>query len=1243
MPDPWKLGPADITALGPQRLVELLHLLVQREASANSIVGARIDTTLSITIPDGGLDSIVGWDGHAESTSYFPSRLIGFQSKAGHQTPTAMATDVLTRDRSDVKSQVRALVERGGTYIVFYGHDMAAELLGQAKEAIEAAIAEKIPRSAPTAMVYEASKIAAWATSHPGIFVWVAGLTGHPLPFSAQTYTEWANEPAHQRSYISNERIRGIIQELRHILSQPGRIARIDGLPGLGKSRLAIETLATLSDSGNIVYVDSAFERNGERIIESLQYWKRNSSTGIVVVDNCSDTLHNKITTIIAGSRLNALTIDYNLDEMGLAPVVRLPRSEDEIISGILRDSYGDRLPPADLARIVAFAFGSPRMAVLLAHAHLDRLERPIHSVTDDDLMGRLLFGREEPNRSHEMVIRALSLFEHVGASAEVAEHLEYVRAHFCPDISAAAFADAVGWFKERGILVEVGDYFRVSPPPMAVRLAKLWLDRSSAQMREAMFREDMPPRLVEMLCRQFSHLGTVPRAIEIASELCRHDGPFGKAEVLKTRRGARIFRSLAEVNPGAATAALMREFGAMSLSDLQRVVDARRDLVYSLEMLTFHAELFLTAGHVLARFAEAENERIANNATGTLTSKFAVWLGGTEAGPQHRLQLLDHLLAASDGAASLALECIAVGLQPDRHAARTVGPEYQGGRAALQDWQPHTKDELDNYIDGLLDRIIVASERGLRSRAQRVFADSLRSIIRLGCVGRLREIAAKIGGDLHPWTAASNAVRDSLKYDVPDGDSRRTAVEDLAELLSPATISERITALVSNAIADFEEVKGRGLVDRNEDRIASLAHDILQAGVLHEAVVQVSSGEQRLAFALGGHLAAQVGNEAMLTDIALTALRQVREEHPNPALLGGVLLELNRRNVPLKERALKIVASTDELKGFLPWLTAASKPADSDIERLIEQIETGQIAPAALQPLAYGQALSQVSDDTVKRLVWLIAEHNGQEVALAIIHMRVYASPEKWFEFQEIVRRILLSWDFVANPAPSFEDESIMSDLRRLLTERHDIELAMSVAQQVLSYVLRDVDFKSRSRAAALWPILLEHYPDETWPMIAEAFDSAAPLERMHLMFSFEYVPPGKTQREFVLLRLPKDVLLSWAASRPDYVPAYLAQHVSLYMMEDGRPVITPLAQELIGTFGERDDVRNQVYANLSSFLSVGSRVPYYEERIAFLKDLPDFGMAEVVQWRSEMIDVFSQMRDEARKRDEEFRGGIF
>jgi len=93
----FDVNPSQIENLDSKELVILLKKLLHAEAQRAGINLHGISVPLQITVPDGGEDARISWQGGFEHTDYLPSRFCIFQSKASDPGPSGWKKEVWTK------------------------------------------------------------------------------------------------------------------------------------------------------------------------------------------------------------------------------------------------------------------------------------------------------------------------------------------------------------------------------------------------------------------------------------------------------------------------------------------------------------------------------------------------------------------------------------------------------------------------------------------------------------------------------------------------------------------------------------------------------------------------------------------------------------------------------------------------------------------------------------------------------------------------------------------------------------------------------------------------------------------------------------------------------------------------------------------------------------------------------------------------------------------------------------------
>jgi hypothetical protein len=1262
MSDLFEVSGDDIKDLKPRPLVELLECLLENELASSGLPLSAASIALDINIPDGGEDGLVAWSGGVAETDFFPTRRCLFQSKSGTLSPADFVDELFKHsDRAELKDRVITNFDRGGTYILFYAGPCTNKDKAARIDEMKKALTHFYGGTALEVRIYDRSDIARWARKHLPATIKALRLAKKSGLETFQTWDDWSGFEANQINFVGNDQTQRFISLIRSGLRRPKEFIRIIGRSGLGKTRVVFEAFRrperTSDDplqailSGSLAYVDYLNEEHVVGLVAQL----RHRATGVVVVDNCPEEVHERLLEQIKHekSQLSLVTIDYHVDESPDKPgVFRFEPSPTETIRAMIREMH-PTLEVRDIEFIARYADGFPKIAALLRDVPLE-IDVKVEPLNDKVLTDRLLRGRATMSEDVERVIEACALFVHLGFDGPVRRHREYVAVKIC-GITSELFYERAMFFMPR-VLDKIGDYVRVSPVPLALRLAESYYNRKEPDAQARLFKDaDMPGDLKDALGKRFKDLSTSERAEEVTRRLLSPTDPFGRAEVLNTEQGSLIFRSLAEVNPQVAMQTLIREFGDWSTDQLLTIGPGRRNLVWTLEMLAFNRDLFVQAALMLSRLAVAENETWGNNATGQFLHLFQPLLAGTEAGPEHRLEVIDRLLSSASDLRFIDLGVEALGRVLNEHGGgRMLGAETQRGRV-LKDWSPKTWGELFSYLEGAAERLTryATKEDELGAKARKLFARGIRYLVqyqRFDCLERsICEITTSYR---RAWPEAVEEVQAALRYELKDGPSESVArVRSLLDLLQPADEIEQLRLVVSiPPFGNFEQDAHGGLRDLS----AAAATELAKSYASHfnrwnDIISLVSTGEQRQGFTFGyatGDLLSDKDQEAYV-DSALLALIKAGDQG-NPAVLCGLLLALKPKNGALVSTTMSQVFVDASAARFAPYLVSALGPSADDLDRLLQLLSKGLLRPNDLRQLSYGRVLAPVDPESVCRfLMGLVRfELEGAYAALLIGYM--YAKDEdkaRWEACRPVFRSIASLPGIFEAKRDTFDKYALEESIKDLLqSEADESELATALTTEILKVCSkRELDFNAYAIMRPVFFELMQRYTTVTWPLVRVALDNAKGTTEWHLLHLFESRALIHESKESALLLLPQDEIKKWCSERPDLAPRLISSALPLFSYDGSTVHVHPLVQHIIDQYGNDKRVLSAISANLGSFGFVGSLVPAFQQRLEFAKQFTHHKRSAVRQWANNLIAGFEADIQTQRKRDEEHEHGIW
>lgn len=451
----FAVDPSEIQHLDGLQLIQLLRVLLYAEARKAGVPLRNVDVPLQITIADGGQDAIVQWQDGEESTDYFPGRDIVFQCKATDHGDAQWKKEVWTKKSQRTKAKalnqaVADVLARGGSYVGI----TATPLVGTKADDRASAIKEGIraaggdPRKLASVQVYDGNKLAAWASAHPAVALWVKEQKAG-VPFAGfATLDQWGKRSdvamppfvgsaSREFSLGSNRAdlldFTQLAGRLVDHLSDAKACARIWGASGIGKTRALYQALSDSTGAlrdlavANFMFCD--FRDVSTRIWDVANQIKNEGSPAVLVVDACSWEDSRRLFDLARaeGSQLRVITLGAEgRDQIADCLSIRPQPADLDTIKGILANG----LPTAatdEIDYIAQLCDGFPRIAVLVAGSYS---QQGILKSADD--VAQQIIQAAGLHRDTVRALECLSLFERLAPDGDPQsfDHLAETLAH---------------------------------------------------------------------------------------------------------------------------------------------------------------------------------------------------------------------------------------------------------------------------------------------------------------------------------------------------------------------------------------------------------------------------------------------------------------------------------------------------------------------------------------------------------------------------------------------------------------------------------------------------------------------------------------------------------------------------------------------------------------------------------------------------------------------------------------------
>lgn len=1246
----------DIERLDAIYLTRLLEKLLRCEAKSCGIAQSAVEVALNITVADGGEDGRIKWEGDPDKTDFLPKRLVQFQCKTTKKMgPTAWANEILD-SKGKLKPMIKSVLENDGAYIMF----TTQPLNEKQKEARVDAIRKKLRSlGEPFAddaeiHVYDASQIQGWTNKYVPAITTVLEWRHRPLPGGLMTWLEWEGyEYPKHFDYVEDAARKRYSGDLRSTLLKSGESARIIGMSGLGKTRMALELFRKTDEqdgySDYVVYID-ANNSDIAGLADSIKTWVRSDLEDLVVVDNCPLELHSRLKKEIEhrDSKLSLLTLDYNPDEDADTRTIRLESLGDEHIKKMLEQVYGKDLP--DLDRIVQFAQGFPQMAVLLARARLDKA-KDIGSLTDDLILKKMLGGDTERGSISRKVLEGCALFDQFGLDDTAAEEYKFI-AENISKVEADDFFACVTAYKERGVIDRRGRFAQIRPKPLAIRLAADWWKKTPPERQTELIGIKMPGQLENSFCDQIAKLDFLPEVKKLAAQLCGDQGPFGQAEVILSDRGSRLFRSLVEVNPSATSDALHKVLKDLPQDKLGNIRgDTRRNIVQALEKLCFRKAVFDKSAKSLLLLSSAENESWSNNATGLFLQLFHVSLSGTEAPPEQRLRIIDDALQSPvQDIRQLAVKAMGRAIDT-RGGTRVIGAEYQGSGESLQEWRPTIWQEAFDYWIESLDRLtrLALNDDDLSAAARDVIGGNIRGLLKSSDLMRklddsIRAIVNKRGP---LWIEARENIKGALSYDsgqMPD--EAKSMLNDWVDLLMPSDLKDKIHLIVSMPPFEHEKGEDSHYVDVSAEAAKKLAQELSgNISQILPCLEQLHTGEQRQTYLFAREIVSQTKGKEWKQLITESLKLLSRMENPDISFTMGMLAGISKIDAGSWQEYINQIYEDDSLSNYYVNALTTSTFDPGYLSNILELVQAGRLPDIKVRSLSYGQAISHISPDIISGFSERLSgfSQSAAWVALEVLYMYCLSEPqEKWnaceSAFKKILIKLRLDNDNHVHPTETYQwQEAVIKILKK-----GDQHFAKAITSQILNSNLDKVEYSDRYHCVK--PTIREifsHYGNEVWSQFAQAIREADEVQAFYLAQLLSSDDGINENKPGVLSDLPDEIIMNWCREEPDKAPEFVALATEVYEKSDTVWNISNRAKFLLDEFGNNPDVLNALVSGVGSGW-VGSLVPMYQMELAAIEPLLSHHHENVKKWADGEIIQLRKFIERENIRDEEQEWGI-
>ena len=1176
MEHPLKIVEKEIEALGAGGLVEILNTLLRLEGQSIGMNQVDIQTTsVRLTAGDGGVDARV--QNAPTGSDWIPAGLSVWQSKSGNDhTPAKLKMEF-------AKPKVQEALDAGGMYIVWVGDDVNA---GKAqddrrKALIECCNEKGIPPE--RCKILFAGQIANWANSFASVAFQFRGEKSAGLI----VWSDWAVLNRYSNTFASDEVRTAVMQDYKERFETNGSefvFLRLEGQPGVGKSRLALETFRGTALENLILYASNLYGIPGS----FWPYLQSNNTRMILVVDECSYLEHRDLQerAELCQGRVKLLTIGqrYLSGQQDAVPsdTFLLDRLDDDAMKRLLGISY-PLLPAEWLDFIVGASTGFVKIAIGLAKqfsvtGQPQSLSELIRSREVRPLLEAML-----PDSEDRRAMEVVALLRRLGWEGDMAEEgravCEFLNRDWRDTQTRIQRVE-----DQLGLIGRQGRYRYVTPHLLAVWLASdTWARIGSEEVWA--FRDKLPnPLSRSSFEERVQDIGSEDVTGSLVDMLLGPTGLFTDLPALEDREKSRFFRLLAVTRPEAGLSALRRLILGASREQLLEFVSGRTDIIWTLQTLAWRADLFEGAAWLMLELADAEDrklQRMGPYASDEWKGMFRLRLGGTSVPMVARLRVAYRALE-DDAPRKRILAVDAAGMVFSIHEHRISRQQYIGGSPLPSEWKPQSTEEVEEAYresHNLLRDALGNSDAAVRHAAFRQVLDIARSAVRLGFaqaqLDMLESLSPVTFEDRH---SLRSKLDDVLAYEASSLTSEQVgSIADLKDLLAGAGFGDMLRRFFGKRTRGDQVDYHLGLEEQSRiklEQAAPLVADALTNPALLEPEWEwVFSAEASDVYFFAWKLGLEDKEMCWWPFIEENAARQTKSLIFSSAYLRGQIEagRLNREEILdgwMREGSVMALAIYDVIwRGELP---------DVDAERLTILLNNGWLNVGYLSRLFFSGAFLRLSADVARKLLEAVVGAGGEtsdDVAIALLQQRMEADPAEAEDLTVLAWTVLEHEGAFWHPGKDTMAAHYAQELATMLAKRDPVRAATLILR------LFDTDLSPLTGDTEAMDVLRTSVvidPKGVWEKVAERLspaqsaDSSAHLRSYRLRLALE--------KWFAVL-VPSAIMLDWSERNLPDGPLYVAE-----LAEVGGTPMNDLARGLLVRFGQDNRVQNVLYGQFLS-----------------------------------------------------------
>ncbi|MBI3773565.1 MAG: XRE family transcriptional regulator [Gammaproteobacteria bacterium] len=1245
-PAPSELGKLD-SKLGTSLFLSLLRC----EAIAVGINPKDVVLSLNINTKDGGIDAKV--DNSPTSSSLLEKGSTYFQIKTGESfkpwQPGALKKELFGKSNASPSKRllgnaIRNCLDQNGTYaLVTFGHDLLGDAHSQIIEELINLFMD-CGYADPKVRVYGQGQMVGELDKYPSICLDLIGMAdGGFLSFKGWRCNAQMKLPLE----LGNEQTR-LIKDIQTCLQEDTtQHIRIIGDPGIGKTRLVIESVSIDEIAPSVIYVPTGEEFQKSKLFNELLKPDRHYYATLVI-DDCDNRDRASIWSALKGrTGIKLITIDHGPDNTydSTMKTFICPQLQEEQIKNIL---LGYLKKNTDLHNWANWCSGSPRVAHAVGENLKSNPEDILKSPADVPIWERYIIGHKEMDSrdadQYRLVLRHIALFHRFGFESPVNDEAHFICRliqEIDPTITWGRFQMIVQHYRNKRILQGRHTLFIV-PKALHIHLwVEFWINHGHGFNFQA-FLEKIPASMKRWFLQLFIYAHAAEPAKNVVKTVLSPKGPFSDLSFLKSETGLRFVNYLAEADPASTLSMLERTINTWTHEELYSWTSGRQEIVWALEKIVAWDEFFIRATNILIPLALAENANNSNNSKGLLLSLFSIGMGWapTEAPPSKRFPILQDLVKSTDASRrALGLELCNRWLET-HGGYRIIGAEYQGLKPPIEFWRPNTYGEVFCYwreVICLLRDEMKGFNVTDRNQAANVLVDAASGLIRFKeisneLMGILLEIASD--KEINRGSITQFVIWELRQRNEKLDKSTLAKIRQLDQILTGDSLWDRTNRYVIHTNWD-EDYMFRGdeykELETPSKRVRQLAKEYIKD-------INVFSEHLPKLLRESGHRLPELGMECgkLATpefDEAISSHIQSDSKAINGIFIGGYMSGVRTQDAARWESQIQQLLNDKDTIEIAIDCIRRSGVTESLLRRMLDLLKEGVLTSKAFDRFILKQDMNDIRDVFFQEIITTLLQH-PDNTSVSICTQLVqdyYFKNDSSSEFPEQLIFLVLT------AVPQTESQDQMYGYHWHGIAKSFIKSHPNQSIALLSHILNNMGMISHygtsNYIANIADEIVMASPHESWKIISTFMDSKS---KNHYEIRYWLGDTGSedTPHKGAINYIPAKEIINWIKEDTEQ-RLWLIQDVlpkTLDQNEGGQ-----LTHLFIEEFCDNNKIANSLFVHFH----IGGWSGYESSYLSRKRDLArrwlsEIPSAKIQLWLGKFIDYLSNRIETAQIQEE-------